>query len=388
MPIPHVYGSAFFFIPGIKTWVKNACNRERQTLAELRCLLKKVIALLCLLLVAGGLAGCDKKYALSGTVTSSTTGKGVPGVTVAVSGAAASIIVTTDAQGRWSVPEVVGPVTVTPQKTGWQTNPPQREVAKENTAVNFTVQSKIAFSSNGVHIINADGTGLVKLADAASAPAWSPDGTRIAYQNTADNEIYAVNIDGSGVTNLTQTGKLIRNWHPAWSPDGTKIAFMSNRTGTAEIYVMNADGTGQKQLTAHQDPQQVYDYPSWSPQGQITFIIARLNDRKVPTMGDVYIINADGSGFRPLGYSAGRIAWSPDGKLVAYSSGGLRVMNADGSGTRIVDAEPECFPAWSADSQQIVYRTAAGKLQIIGVNGTSLRSLPVESGDFPAWSPF
>jgi len=81
------------------------------------------------------------------------------------------------------------------------------------------------------------------------SPSWSPDGTKIAFCSTKDGnaEIYVMNADGTGAIRLTNNPA----WEdsPSWSPDGTRIAFDSSRDGNTEIYVMNADGTGQTRLT-------------------------------------------------------------------------------------------------------------------------------------------
>ena len=81
------------------------------------------------------------------------------------------------------------------------------------------------------------------------SPAWSPDGSRIAFESFRDrnHEIYVMNADGSDVIQLTDNRGFDRS--PAWSPDGSRIAFDSDRDGNDEIYVMNADGSGQTNLT-------------------------------------------------------------------------------------------------------------------------------------------
>ena len=88
--------------------------------------------------------------------------------------------------------------------------------------------------------------------------------TRVAFNSNRDGnfEIYAMNVDGAGQTNLTNNGGL--EFGPSWSSDGTKIAFASFRDGNNEVYAMNADGTGQTNLTNNA----AYETePSWSPDG-------------------------------------------------------------------------------------------------------------------------
>ena len=83
---------------------------------------------------------------------------------------------------------------------------------------------------------------------AYAAPAWSPDGRKIAFASERDgnSEIYLMNADGSGQRSLTRN--LAYDGDPAWSPDGQKITFVSNRDGRYAVYVMNADGSGQRSL--------------------------------------------------------------------------------------------------------------------------------------------
>ncbi len=104
--------------------------------------------------------------------------------------------------------------------------------------------------------MNADGTGQRNLTRNAandflwlSSSSWSPDGRKIAFGrdrdgNGSSDDIYVINADGSGQRRLTQDGQ-----QPLWSPDGQKIAFRSKRNGNDDIYVMNPDGSGQRNLT-------------------------------------------------------------------------------------------------------------------------------------------
>lgn len=113
-------------------------------------------------------------------------------------------------------------------------------------------------------LMNADGTGksvLMNLTGAAAAvPSWSPDGTKIAFETLGDEanatmHIYTINPDGTHLTKLTDNRMpggsgffFNHDLYPSWSPDGKQITFTSNRDGNDEIYVMNADGTGQTNI--------------------------------------------------------------------------------------------------------------------------------------------
>ena len=83
---------------------------------------------------------------------------------------------------------------------------------------------------------------------------------RLRHRPRANLEIYVINADGSGQRNLTRHPG--HDSDPAWSPDGRKIAFTTKREGNFEIYVMNADGSGQRNLTRNSAPDR---FPVWSP---------------------------------------------------------------------------------------------------------------------------
>ena len=110
----------------------------------------------------------------------------------------------------------------------------------------------------GIYVVNADGSGLRKLTRRSSgtfaAPAWSPDGKEVAFvfdrdeDSDLDNsEVLDVNTDGTGQRNLTRNPA--NDSDPTWSPDGRRLAFVSDRDGDLEVYVMNADGSGQRRMT-------------------------------------------------------------------------------------------------------------------------------------------
>jgi Tol biopolymer transport system component len=138
--------------------------------------------------------------------------------------------------------------------------------------------SKIAFARYGdgedeIYTVNADGTGLKRLTHNPkedSAPTWSPEGNRIAFHSKRDGnyEIYTIKPNGTGLEHLTNN--TVGDFQPAWSPEGNKIAFVSNRDGKKpcrmfscyEIYTMNANGTRVERLTNNT----AGDYnPDWQP---------------------------------------------------------------------------------------------------------------------------
>ena len=264
-------------------------------------------------------------------------------------------------------------------------------------------KARIAFSSNRdgndeIYVMNADGSGQTNLTNNPASDygaAWSPDGTKIAFCSDRDGngELYVMNADGSGQTNLTRHPG--EDYGAAWSPDGTRIAFVSTRDGpqNSEIYVMNADGSGQTNLTNRPEPD---DMPRWAPANRIVFAAwnADLNY-------DIYVMNADGSQRTRLTNSPAHDwtpTWSPDGSRIAFLSqrsgnGDLYVMNADGSNQVALTNSPavDHQPAWSPDGTQIAFsseRDGNNEIYVMNTDGsgqTNLSNNPA-SDTWPVWS--
>jgi WD40-like Beta Propeller Repeat len=127
--------------------------------------------------------------------------------------------------------------------------------------------TKIAFSRDGdIATVAPNGTGLVPLTATARVefePDWSPNGAQLVFRTgiNSDDEIFRMNANGSGVTNLTNTGPSVEE-RPVWSPAGDRIAFVKGAFSAAEVWTMNSSGTGQVRVTTNSflDAQ-----PSWQP---------------------------------------------------------------------------------------------------------------------------
>lgn len=230
-------------------------------------------------------------------------------------------------------------------------------------------------------LAQGDGCGCLNL------PAWSPDGSKIAYlhgtftrNNGLNAEIAVMNADGSGRHDITPRNGVSGGTSLSWSPDGTKIAYDGSADGL--IWVVSADGSFLSKLTQGSSP-------TWSPDGtKIAF--ARI-DSSTNTAG-LYLMNADGSNVQQLTSfnqpTLRDLAWSPDGKRIAFSLGGvLQMMNADGSNLHLLgNAVVGDNPAWSPDSSEIAFQGADG-LSIIGADGNGLRQLTNGPDEHPNWSP-
>ncbi|MCB0167289.1 MAG: PD40 domain-containing protein [Anaerolineae bacterium] len=224
---------------------------------------------------------------------------------------------------------------------------------------------------------NASGKNLKRLtynSEFDFYPAWSTDGKKIAFsrRSQAGNyDIYVMDANGKNQKNLTNT-PTIDEVVPAWSPDGQKFAVSSCPNGDfdfdaeeyncLEIYVMDADGSNKMRLT---DDNGQEDYgPTWSPDGQkIAFGTNRDGNR------EIYVMDADGNNETNLtnhpaddGFFAPY--WSPNGEKIAFTTDRdgnweIYVMNADGSNqTRLTNNDSsDSIPVWSADGQKIAFKT-------------------------------
>jgi Tol biopolymer transport system component len=260
------------------------------------------------------------------------------------------------------------------------------------------VNGRIAFNSRvdgipEIFVMNADGSGRTNLTNNPAEDFdadWSVDGRRLAFTTTRSGggDIYVMNPDGSGQTNLSD--------HPAYDllptfgPDG-RIAFVSNRGGPFDIWAMNADGSGQTNLTDGDGG----SWPDWSPVGnKIVFESDRDGDY------DLWVINADGSNPTNLtntdSLSEGEAVWSPDGTKIVYAvENDVHVMNADGTGDVNLTntADPEYSPDWSPDGTRIVYERDVDGLnqEIFTMNAdgsaqTNISNHP-ENDSVAVWQP-
>jgi Tol biopolymer transport system component len=200
--------------------------------------------------------------------------------------------------------------------------------------------------------------------------AWLPTGSTLLYTTTFvdDNELYSFAFS-AGVAGPQR--RLTTNWSqdvdPAWSPDGSRLAFASDRSGRFQIYVMRADGSHVRRLT-HDSAND--SEPAWSPNGlRIVFSSDRLVDakdraakRRGYVIGHLWVMHADGSRLRRLTHGAvddHDPAWSPNGRLIAFSNEEtdppeLDTVLPDGTG-RHWTSQTGTDPDWSPNGTELAF---------------------------------
>ncbi len=204
-------------------------------------------------------------------------------------------------------------------------------------------------------------------------------------------QIWTMNADGSGQKEIL-TG-LELNASPALSPDGSQIAFIGSAKGSADIYVMNANGGGLRRLTM---TYALEASPDWSPTGRQ--ILYTSDQSGTP---QIWVMDAEGTGARRVTYAGNwndEAAWSPDGSKIAFAcrnEGDFNICVMDfstGNTVQLTSEGSNSHPAWSPDGEKIVYQCrGAGSTQIytMDADGQNKRLL-TEGGPTnmqPVWLP-
>jgi Tol biopolymer transport system component len=197
-------------------------------------------------------------------------------------------------------------------------------------------------------VLEADGSRIQLTRNGhTSGGSFSPDATRVVYE-VFDRGLYVVDADGGTPRLLASDDPRHARWlgSPAWTPDGSRIAFAvydENRS-TISIGVMNPDGTGRRKLIDLREGRGTGGL-TWSPDG------SRLAFHSVRGAGQfqIYVVSADGSGLRQLTQSGGASpTWSPDGSRIAFVRHELYSMASDGTDVQGVDAVwPHEAIAWN-----------------------------------------
>jgi TolB protein len=226
-------------------------------------------------------------------------------------------------------------------------------------------------------------------------PAFAPDVATIAYTSFKSGypDIILQSLRDARAPLMPARGNAeSQNYLPAWSPDGTKLAFMSTRDGNAEIYVVNRDGTGLRRITNHPGADVT---PTWAPSGnQLAFTSDRTGAPQV------YTVNLDGTGIQRISQESycDRATWSPNPlNEIAYASrtgGGYEIRIFDFN-TRETHAITDGIgsnesPTFAPNGRHIAFtsdRTGTQQIYTIARDGTDLRQITkAGTNKYPNWS--
>jgi TolB protein len=272
---------------------------------------------------------------------------------------------------------------------------------------------RIAYDQDteGIWSINSDGSDPVNITEGSNAaaytPAWSPDGTRIAFIRETNSypTIYVAHADGSDPVPIE--GLALSNHDRAWAPNGAAIAY----TDRGDLFVMRADGSHVRRVTPT-DRTKLDFHPTWSPDGtRIAFARSTFSKPlgtdpfvgQEPSGSGIFVVRADGSELIRLtelvpGGDGGLDEWpdwSPDGRRIVFQRDfEIYVMNAHGSVLRKLTGGHSGQPSWSPDGTKVVFqREAPGKglneLHVMDADGSNVTLLDVgPATDLrPDWQP-
>jgi TolB protein len=259
---------------------------------------------------------------------------------------------------------------VAPQVEAYQTPVPDKI---EKAQATVTLVGKVLVAKEGnIWLLTQDSFKQISSGGKSRQPVWSPDGGRIAFVQVDGNssDIWVMNADGSGAkvrTPFKSANLRASHWafQPVWSPDGSQIAYVSEEASfDLALWVMNADGSGRRQVALLDAYTGGLDTPSYSPDGlRVAFTAYRNGSPQIWSLtlktGAWTQLSKNGGG----SYDA---AWSPDGTHIAYvarenGKNDVWVMGEDGSAPVKVSTSGLCrSPAWSPDGTSLAYLNGQG----------------------------
>jgi Tol biopolymer transport system component len=240
---------------------------------------------------------------------------------------------------------------------------------------------RIAFAApEGLYVLTGGAEAPLPNGEGGSWPAWSPDGTRVAFTSIRKGGLYVMNADGTALRRVTRSPTL--DIQPTWSPDGRSLAFVRAVPGfNLEIFSIRVDGRGLRRLTRNRGDDAE---PSWSPNGKR--IAWSFGATRRGTVAGIYTMAPNGTAKR---YRGPGLApdWSPDGtRFVFAHDGDLWTSTVTGDErTRLTAASgSDARQVWSPDGTQIAFVSSQGsptdqyRLWRVDITGTNRRLLAPE----------